>query len=758
MAFPISYGGTQNDHGQDVTFLSDGSAALFGHFEGTISFGDLTFNSKGEDDGFILKIDQDGNREWGLHLSNSADVYTNAIESLPDGSIIVYGEYEQTLEIGGTTLKTGAKDSNTNDDIFVSRISSEGKVVWAKSFGGLGDIDSGDIGVSYNEATDKAHVVIAGAFEKSITFGTTTLTSKGNDDAFTAKLDVDTGEAVWAKRLGGDEEDDHYGVAVLEDGSSVVFGEFSKEIDIEGYSKKLKTRGYAADSSDVDDDDLLVIRYDANGKVEQVKTFGFTSDSDAKAIAATEDGSAIYLAGHFVDFLEDEDGNRLARGDGEEDDSRNAFLIKLDQSLDLNWWRAYGSKAREQQINSVALLGDGSPIILGDFAGTIKLDSVTLTNTSSEANAEDTFIAKLNSNGAVQWVKQIKTTGDSDSENIAVSGNGDILFTGESYGDIEMGGKTFKNKGEQDIFLGLLDSNGSWRPQMNTIVNKLTLSNDNYLTITDGLDKGLWVQFKATGANATFQNSIKIVDSNNNILGSIGATSFSKNLGNLMVFIPEGTTFSFQQYSNNQKGITSPDLTISEQEDGSFRLNLNDSGYDTDKNDLIIDITASRTSPNSVATAMAVEQKDIHDAILDLSSISAGGQQLKLTINSDCAFKNRVAMVKLTQETDGSFSVNGFTESAGAEFDLAVKDHLINPGGATIQATGFKENSVTWTVSESDAGYYAPVVINPSGDVYSIGSINVKNLGTNFFAFEDKTTTDFSDWDYNDVTILVETV
>ena len=155
---------------------------------------------------------------------------------------------------------------------------------------------------------------------------------------------------------------------------------------------------------------------------------------------------------------------------------------------------------------------------------------------------------------------------------------------------------------------------------------------------------------------------------------------------------------------------------------------------------------------------MAVEQKDIHDAILDLSSISAGGQQLKLTINSDCAFKNRVAMVKLTQETDGSFSVNGFTESAGAEFDLAVKDHLINPGGATIQATGFKENSVTWTVSESDAGYYAPVVINPSGDVYSIGSINVKNLGTNFFAFEDKTTTDFSDWDYNDVTILVETV
>ena len=771
MAFPISHGGTENDNGQDVTFLPDGSAALFGHFQGKISFGGTTITSKGEDDGFILKSDQDGNREWGLHLSNSADIYTKAIESLPDGSIIVYGEYEQTLNIGGTTLKTGAKDSDSDDDIFVARVSSEGKVVWAKSFGGLGDIDSGDLGVSYDEDTDKAHVVIVGAFEKSITFGKTTLTSKGNDDAFTAKLDVDTGEAVWAKRLGGDEEDDHYGVAVLEDGSSVVFGEFSKEIDIQGYSKKLTTRGYAADSNDEDDDDLLVIRYDADGKVEQVKTFGFTSDSDAKAIAATEDGSAIYLAGHFVDILEDEDGNRLTR-DSEGDESRDAFLIKLDESLDLNWWRAYGNN-RDQEINSVALLDDGSPIILGDFAETIKLGSVTLTSTGDQlpgdhregddpADTEDTFIAKLNSNGVVQWVKHIKTTSDSDSENIAISKNGEIVFTGESYGDIRIGGKTFKNKGEQDIFLGLLDSNGNYLKQLNIeaeeLANELTLNDDNSFNITDGLHDGLWLQFNVTGANTKFQNSLKIVDSNNNILGSIGATSFSKNLGNLMVFIPEGTTFSFQQYRNNQRDITSPDFTISEQEDGSFRLNLNDSGYDTDQNDLIIDITTSITSPKAEATTMAVEQQDIHDAILDLSSISADGQQLKLTINCDCAFENRVAMVKLTEETDGSFSVNGFTESAGAEFDQAVTDNLINPGDATIQATGVTQQTVNWTLSESDAGYYAPVVINPSGDVFSVGSMYVKNLGTNFFTFEDKHTTDNSDWDYNDVSILVEMV
>ena len=91
-----------------------------------------------------------------------------------------------------------------------------------------------------------------------------------------------------------------------------------------------------------------------------------------------------------------------------------------------------------------------------------------------------------------------------------------------------------------------------------------------------------------------------------------------------------------------------------------------------------------------------------------------------------------------------------------------MSDNLINPGdGSPITATGQTNRSISWDLSSSDAGLYAPVLINTDGEVFTIGASasdgnqHVKALGNNTFGFEDLLLSDLSDWDHNDFVVQV---
>ena len=288
--------------------------------------------------------------------------------------------------------------------------------------------------------------------------------------------------------------------------------------------------------------------------------------------------------------------------------------------------------------------------------------------------------------------------------------------------------------------------------------NSLILNSDNSFSVTKGSNLGLWVNLNVVSANALLQNSLLLVDQNNNILGAIGATQFSKNLGKHSIFIPQDSTFFFHQLSNNQSLQTNPQIVITDNQSGSFTLGLNDNLTDTDHDDLLIDISHSFFSPDLSATSMAAQQQQINDAILDLSSIPAEGQTLQITLNSDCSFNNRFALIRLTQESNGDFTVGGVSNTSGDAFEQAVSDNLINPGGSIIKATGLQQQTIEWTLSSANAGFYAPVLISALGDLHTYGSSHVKNLGYNFFAFEDDSLSSRSDWDFNDVSVLFEII
>ena len=95
------------------------------------------------------------------------------------------------------------------------------EVRWAAQAGGTGTDDG--YGVS---ALPDGSSIVTGSFQGDAIFGSTTLTSAGGFDVFTAKMNAD-GTWAWATNAGGTGHDYGFGVSALPDGSSIVTGGFS---------------------------------------------------------------------------------------------------------------------------------------------------------------------------------------------------------------------------------------------------------------------------------------------------------------------------------------------------------------------------------------------------------------------------------------------------------------------------------------------------------------------------------------------------
>ena len=99
---------------------------LFGETHGNLN-GEIN-NSEGLEDGFVMKVDSDGNEIWTSLIGTSftEEVFDIAISN--EGFPYVVGE----------TSDDGIKSPNgisISDDILITKLDSEGKTIWIKSFG-----------------------------------------------------------------------------------------------------------------------------------------------------------------------------------------------------------------------------------------------------------------------------------------------------------------------------------------------------------------------------------------------------------------------------------------------------------------------------------------------------------------------------------------------------------------------------------------------------------------------------------------------
>lgn len=217
---------------------------------------------------------------------------------------------------------------------------------------------------------------------------------------------------AWLRQWGSNRSDISAGVAVDTDGNIYVAG---------------NTNGDLGGPS-TGETDAWVAKYDSVGNQLWLRQWGTAGDDSAWYLTVDSDGS-VYVAG-------DTDENE---GD--------IWLVKYDGAGNQAWLRQWGTDEWDGLGWGMGVDADGNVYLTGSTNGDLG---------GSNAGPGDAWVAKYDSAGVQQWLRQFGTDRNDEAEGIVVAANGAIYLAGRTNGSL--GGQ---NSGWRDAWLARFDSAGN---------------------------------------------------------------------------------------------------------------------------------------------------------------------------------------------------------------------------------------------------------------------------------------------------------
>lgn len=290
------------------------------------------------------------------------------------------------------------------------------------------------------------NIIVTGAFQSpTVTIGAQTLSNSGSWDAFVAKFDPQ-GNAQWAKQLIGPDHDNAN--CVIADSTSIVIGgRFKQNISI-GTDTLINV------SSGTYAFDLFLAKYDTFGNVVWSKSAGGTNEDVINALSFDLNGNILatgYYMNSSITF-----GSITLTNAG----SNDIFLTKFNSSGDVIWAKK-AAGTFDDYAYAITVDQNNNPIISGYFGSSkIYFDADSLVNCG--VTGFDVFLAKYDSNGNNVWVKRAGTTSMDTGYAVSTDDNNNVLIAG-NYDNLDFifGGDTLTNKGHWDIFLAKYDEFGN---------------------------------------------------------------------------------------------------------------------------------------------------------------------------------------------------------------------------------------------------------------------------------------------------------
>ena len=200
------YGGSFTDTPLGIVKTTDNGFILVGSSDSN----DVDIkNNKGSYDFWVIKLSSNGVLLWEKSFGGSEIDEARAISASHDGSFIVVGDTRSSD--GDINLNNGAAD------IWVLKISTDGNLIWEKTFGGTGF----DVAQSISMTQDNGFVIAGSSRSSDNGF-----TNKGQNDALILKINSE-GVLEWQKTIGGSEIDFLYDAVELDDKTIIGVGESS---------------------------------------------------------------------------------------------------------------------------------------------------------------------------------------------------------------------------------------------------------------------------------------------------------------------------------------------------------------------------------------------------------------------------------------------------------------------------------------------------------------------------------------------------
>jgi len=334
----------------------------------------------------------------------------NAVATDASGNLYIAGKFT-----GTATFSSAILISQGSEDIFISKFTPDGSLVWAKSYGSTG----ADEALSVNVAPSGS-IYLSGVYGGAMTFGSSSITGKGGRDIFLAKLDAD-GDPVWAKGYGGTGDDRAYAVSldaqenVYAGGIISVTTTNNAKIDFEGV--ELSSSGNY---------DMFIAKFDKDGGFKWVRGFGSTGDDRVHALVADDLGN-IYATGLLVGTV-----NFVTPGKTESVTSRggeDTYVLKMDTSGDVVWIKNFGGPNQEYGM-AIDLDSEGNIYSTGFFQTTANFDTGSGNTSFTTTGNRDIYISKLNPSGDLIWARQLSGGQDDRGLGIKVAVDGNVYAVG----------------------------------------------------------------------------------------------------------------------------------------------------------------------------------------------------------------------------------------------------------------------------------------------------------------------------------------
>ncbi len=417
-------GGPAIDKITGIAHDHSGNVFITGYFDSTIAFDSTHLVSAGGTDVFIAKYDPDGVLLWAKQVGGQNDDYSSAISTDITGNCYVTGFFfiQGTITTFGTTTITQAGDA----DMFISKFTAAGNLLWVRNGGGKNE------DAAFGIATDvSGNSYVTGYFSGTALFGTTKITSTGYSDIFIAKYDA-AGNLVWVRTGGGSYQDEAYAVSTDVAGNCYVTGYFTGN-SIFG-SVPLSSAGYF-------DTDVLLLKYNPSGLLLWAKRAGGTANDIGYGMDITNSGQVI-VCGVFQgtkSFGE----NVLTRIGGS-----NGFLARFESNGKLAWVKS-SAGADFSEYRKVSTDNAGNSYVAGSISGDVAFANTKITS----SGGKDACIAKYDNKGVLMWVLQGGGTDDDECMSISSDPTGVCYVGGQFNNSAAFGKAKMVGWGLQDVFI-----------------------------------------------------------------------------------------------------------------------------------------------------------------------------------------------------------------------------------------------------------------------------------------------------------------
>jgi len=431
------WGGQFGGNGEDVVKKmhvdAAGNSYITGYFTDTADFdiseAEFNLTAIGFYDAFVQKTNAEGELLWAVGIGGDMFEYGTGIATDNQGNVYITGYFDETVDFDpgiGEFLLT----SQGGGDIFILKLDSEGRFIWAKSIGGADYEESTSIGVD-----ELGNIYTLGYLSDIVDFdpgpGEVLISSQGLNDTFLLKLD-NSGNFLNVYTYGGDNIDLALDMFVKNSSQIFISGFFGGTTDLDPRPNEeyivTATEDFAGYTMEIDD----------TGAIQNIAN---TEGGDVNVYAVTADvNDNMYITGNFSGTVNFDPTSGNSDFTFSSTMAYNGFVMKILANGSIDWVRQVASESPVFTYD-IIVGEDGQVYTSGFFEGVADFNPSSTEEfflSKQSVNAMDAYLLVLDRNGLFLNAYQFGGVGFIDTHQMGIDSENNIYLAAQFAASIDI--------------------------------------------------------------------------------------------------------------------------------------------------------------------------------------------------------------------------------------------------------------------------------------------------------------------------------